>query len=981
MKPLRLPPDPARLGLADIAILVHPAVAVAWRAGAADLVSLRAGVRVGGGEVASRRAAPAAAARHPPEHSGARLSPRARARADVALPDSQRGARARGHPDDLHGAGVEPGALLLQLPQGAAAAAAGRVQSRGLAAWPDLSAARGARRGAGPRVERDAVDGGRLVLPHGERGVPFGRSRLPPSRHRVLHERRPRPGERAGDGARDRRHGGHDRVRGSAPVAAIGGVGREIPVGREQRRRAGPIVVGAGLPAARPPAAPRGRAAAARVSPGPPGGAAVRATVPRRRSRHSARPAVRLRASGGAEDRRRARDRGGRRRRRPGRLAFVAAARAAGVAGLGCAGLVRRAHVRAGDGGGDRVDRVGPARGGGDRPLPASRARAAARDSGRGVVPCTHAFSARDPAVPADRRRAGARRGRADGAGGPVVYPVQRDLRRGRGPRAVEGRCDGVSTAPSGALAVPVFAGRVPRTGHRVGDGRRGCVERLDRRGIHAGRRPAAGDQGLGKFDQRRHRPRQLPTARGGHRADEHDRRQLEPFGVALPHGLGADPLRTRDMTPGTVLLEAQHVTQRFRLPNGQNLEALRDVSLAVREHEVVALVGPSGCGKSTLLRLFAGLARPVDGKVLYRGQALYGVLGAAAMVFQSFALLPWLTVAENVAMGLEARGVDGPARRDAVARAINLVGLDGFEQAYPKELSGGMKQRVGFARALAVAPEILLMDEPFGALDPLTAENLRSQVVDLWRDPATGVNTLVIVTHSVEEAVFLAGRIVVFGSNPGHVREEMANPLPYPRQERSPEFEEMVDRLHAILTATLLPEPAPAAPQRLVPFPRVHVSEATGLLDHLLTRPDGKGPVFELAEDLGVDYDRMSAVVRAAEQIGWVTTPGEIVKLTAAGREVMAMDDAARKDVTRARLAKQPLFARLVAMLKEGEGTVEDEEVLGDLTIYFPFIPAESLFATVVEWGRYAELLDHDADAGRLTLLGWEGAAEARVE
>ena len=434
-------------------------------------------------------------------------------------------------------------------------------------------------------------------------------------------------------------------------------------------------------------------------------------------------------------------------------------------------------------------------------------------------------------------------------------------------------------------------------------------------------------------------------------------------------------------MTPGTVLLEAQHVTQRFRLPNGQNLEALRDVSLAVREHEVVALVGPSGCGKSTLLRLFAGLARPVDGKVLYRGQALYGVLGAAAMVLQSFALLPWLTVAENVAMGLEARGVDGPARRDAVARAINLVGLDGFEQAYPKELSGGMKQRVGFARALAVAPEILLMDEPFGALDPLTAENLRSQVVDLWRDPATGVNTLVIVTHSVEEAVFLAGRIVVFGSNPGHVREEMANPLPYPRQERSPEFEEMVDRLHAILTATLLPEPAPTAPQRLVPFPRVHVSEVTGLLDHLLTRPDGKGPVFELAEDLGVDYDRMSAVVRAAEQLGWVTTPGEIVQLTAAGREVMAMDDAARKDVTRARLAKQPLFARLVAMLKEGEGTVEDEEVLADLTIYFPFIPAESLFATVVEWGRYAELLDHDADAGRLTLLGWEGAAEARVE
>jgi NitT/TauT family transport system ATP-binding protein len=432
-------------------------------------------------------------------------------------------------------------------------------------------------------------------------------------------------------------------------------------------------------------------------------------------------------------------------------------------------------------------------------------------------------------------------------------------------------------------------------------------------------------------------------------------------------------------MTSGSVLLEARQVTQRFRLPNGQVLEALRDVSLSVHEHEVVALVGPSGCGKSTLLRLLAGLARPAAGSVLYRGQPLDGVLHAAAMVFQSFALLPWLSVAENVGMGLEARGLEGPARRDAVARAVNLVGLDGFEQAYPKELSGGMKQRVGFARALAVAPEILLMDEPFGSLDPLTAENLRSQVVDLWRDPATGVNTLVVVTHSVEEAVFLAGRIVVFGSNPGHVREELADPLPYPRKERSPEFETMVDRLHAILTATLLPEPAAAAPQRLVPFPRVHVSEVTGLLDHLLTRPEGKGPVFELAEDLGVDYDRMSAVVRGAEQLGWVTTPGEIVQLTQDGRDWMALDDAARKDATRARLSGHPLFGRLLTMLRE-EGALEDEEVLADLTIYFPFIPAASLFQTVVEWGRYAELLDHDAEGGRLALLGPpEGVPEGR--
>src|SRR5207253_6688480 len=416
----------------------------------------------------------------------------------------------------------------------------------------------------------------------------------------------------------------------------------------------------------------------------------------------------------------------------------------------------------------------------------------------------------------------------------------------GRHSRAAEGCGRRVPTAAPGALARAVPPGGVSGPGDGLGDGGGRRVERVDRRRVHRGGRHAAHHEGPGQPHQRGDGARQLPALGGRDRTDESHRGGVEPTRMAVADAVGASPVRTRRMTAGTLLLEARHVTQRFRLPNGQVIEALRDVSLSVCEQEVVALVGPSGCGKSTLLRLFAGLARPADGSVQYRGRPLKGVLGAAAMVFQSFALLPWLTVAENVAMGLEARGVNGAARRDAVARAINLVGLDGFEQAYPKELSGGMKQRVGFARALAVAPEILLMDEPFGSLDPLTAENLRSQVVDLWRDPATGVNTLVIVTHSVEEAVFLAGRIVVFGSNPGHVREEMANPLPYPRQERSPEFEEMVDRLHAILTATLLPEPAPTAPQRLVPFPRVHVSEVTGLLDHLLTRPDGKGPVFE---------------------------------------------------------------------------------------------------------------------------------------
>ena len=419
-------------------------------------------------------------------------------------------------------------------------------------------------------------------------------------------------------------------------------------------------------------------------------------------------------------------------------------------------------------------------------------------------------------------------------------------------------------------------------------------------------------------------------------------------------------------------MLEAQHVSQQFMLPGGHDLQALRDVSLAIREREVVALIGPSGCGKSTLLRLLVGLTRPSTGAVLYRGAPVTGVLSTAAMVFQSFALLPWLTVEQNVEMGLAARGVGEADRRRAGGRAVELVGLAGFEAAYPRELSGGMKQRVGFARALAVQPEILFMDEPFGALDALTAENLRAEVVKLWRDAATSVSSIVVVTHSIDEAVYLAGRIVVFGTNPGHIREIVDNALPYPRDARAPEFSAMVERLHAVLTDTLLPEPertAAGVAPRLVPFPRTHVPEVMGLLDHLGGRDDKSAAVFELGQQLGVDYDHMTAVVRGAEQLGWVITPGEVARLTPAGQAVVAQNAAGRRDATRARLIEHPLFVRVLGMLREGEGAIDDDELLSDLTIHFPFSKAPGLFRTVVEWGRYANLLDHDTRGKRLLL------------
>lgn len=435
----------------------------------------------------------------------------------------------------------------------------------------------------------------------------------------------------------------------------------------------------------------------------------------------------------------------------------------------------------------------------------------------------------------------------------------------------------------------------------------------------------------------------------------------------------------TEPAAASAILLEARGIIQRFRLPKQGEFEALRDVSLTIREREVVAFVGPSGCGKSTLLRLLAGLTRPTAGQVLYRGQPVEGVLASAAMVFQSFALLPWLTVEENVAMGLAARGQEGADHEAAVKHAIEAVGLDGFEQAYPRELSGGMKQRVGFARALAVEPEILFMDEPFGALDALTAENLRSQVVELWQDPGTGVSTIVVVTHGVDEAVYLASRIVVFGTNPGHIREVLDNPLPYPRDPRSPQFAATVDRLYAVLTATLLPEPERAAggvAARLVPFPRVHVSEVMGLLDHVADRAEGGDSVFDIAEELGVDYDRMTSVVRAAEQLGWVVTPGDDVRLTPAGQLLVAGDSAERKALTRVRVLEHPLFARVVGMIKENDGAIEVDEVLADLTICFPFSRANGLLRTVIEWGRYAEVLDHESRNRRLVLPEEERAA-----
>jgi NitT/TauT family transport system ATP-binding protein len=263
----------------------------------------------------------------------------------------------------------------------------------------------------------------------------------------------------------------------------------------------------------------------------------------------------------------------------------------------------------------------------------------------------------------------------------------------------------------------------------------------------------------------------------------------------------GADP---------STIIEVSHVTKTFVSPDGSPLPVLDDISLDLREGEIVALLGRSGSGKSTLLRCIAGLIAPTAGEVSYRGQALNGANPGVAMVFQSFALLPWLTVRQNVEIGLEALGIEPRERRERAERAIDTIGLDGFESAYPKELSGGMRQRVGFARALVVEPDALLMDEPFSALDVLTAQNLRAELLRLWQQKDFPTKAMLIVTHNIEEAVILADRIFVLGANPGRIRTEITCGFPQPRNRHDESFAALVDQIYGLMTGRVGRPPPP---------------------------------------------------------------------------------------------------------------------------------------------------------------------------
>ena len=417
----------------------------------------------------------------------------------------------------------------------------------------------------------------------------------------------------------------------------------------------------------------------------------------------------------------------------------------------------------------------------------------------------------------------------------------------------------------------------------------------------------------------------------------------------------------------GTPLLEIRHVCHHFAVAGGKSLEILRDISLEVREQQVVAILGPSGCGKSTLLRVIIGLEKPSSGEILYRGKTQTGLNPSAALVFQNFALFPWLTVQQNVAVGLSNSPLSAEERDKRVHRVIDAVGLEGFEEAYPKELSGGMKQRVGFARALAVEPEILCMDEPFSALDVLTAETLRNEVIDLYANKTSPVNTILMVTHAITEAVFMATRIVVMGAHPGTIRALLDNPLPFPRDEHHPDFLKLSQKVHAIVTQTVIPEePAPAAAagtRRPVvqSIPTVSLATTVGLLEVL--ENEGAMELFELTRRVDLEFTQLLLVVKAAELLGWVSTPGQRVEMTDEGRKFLAADINTRKQLLNAQLREIFVFNLIIQMLRQSEkGEMPDETILGELALHFPHERPQRILRTVVAWARYAELFKYSS-------------------
>ena len=427
-------------------------------------------------------------------------------------------------------------------------------------------------------------------------------------------------------------------------------------------------------------------------------------------------------------------------------------------------------------------------------------------------------------------------------------------------------------------------------------------------------------------------------------------------------------------------IIEARQIEKYYQQPEGREIQVVAPIDLSIEPNTILALLGPSGSGKSTILRMLSGLLAPSKGEILWHGQPLPGSCPNVAIVFQSFALFPWLTVLENVEAPLLARGMAHLERHRRALQALGAVGLQGFESAYPKELSGGMKQRVGFARALAVEPEILFMDEPFSALDVLTAENLRGELMELWSTKKISTRSIFLVTHNIEEAVLLADRIVVLGSNPATIRADFCIPLRQPRDRKAAAFLLYVDYIYKVMTQPQLElaPPTPAAAETKLQWqmlPHTRPGSVAGLLGLLVDR-GGEEDLYHVAEQLLLEVDDLLPIVEGAVLLGFASAREGDVKITSQGRAFAEADIATRKSLFReAVLARVPLLQKMKSALESKSDHVMPLEFFHQvLDEHFTEADVETQLETALNWGRYAEIFSYDLENGTLRLHPVDG-------
>lgn len=423
-------------------------------------------------------------------------------------------------------------------------------------------------------------------------------------------------------------------------------------------------------------------------------------------------------------------------------------------------------------------------------------------------------------------------------------------------------------------------------------------------------------------------------------------------------------------MTKGSPLFEAKNIEQDFPLPDGQTLHVLEKIDLVVYPDEIVAIIGPSGCGKSTLLRILAGLIPPTRGQIFHHGKELKGLVPDMSMVFQSFALYPWMTVKQNIEIVLKAARVSVADMEKKTQEAIALVGLVGFENAYPRELSGGMKQRVGIARALALDPEMLFMDEPFSEVDAFTAEVLRSEVLKIWSAKELKLSSILFVSHDIHEVAFMADRIVVLGINPANIRAVIENKIPRPRDYRSEEFLTLVEQLHDTYGRVEAPIQKTAKKEKIGPLLPVTNDEILGLLGYL-NMHGGAQNIFTIGAHRNQHFDKVITVLQAAELLDFIEILHRTATLTKKGKEFLVGNHEARQRLWKEQLLSIPLFIKICDLLKKNPNkSIRHSKLLAFLAKELPFQDANAQFHTLVRWGHYGGLFTYHKKTKQLALM-----------